>query len=711
MNPGLNLGLALFSTGLVAVGDDDRALVCLQGGWRVGFLFMLFFRKIRSVPTAVIAVVSSGTFAQVAPLPSVVVTASRFATPLSDAPIGMTVIDREQIAASTASNLPELLGQQVSIQVRDNAGSPDRQIDLRGFGISGDQNTLILLDGRRLNENELASTRLSAIPLASIERIEILRGSGAVLYGGGATGGTIQIITRASANNSATAPSESPQSSAALVVGSLNTRELRASTGASNERLRFQVDASAIDTANWRDNNALRQRNAGGELRTLFDRGFLALRLGAESQQLGLPGARSLDQFRSDPRGTSTPRDNTQREDYRLALAGAWWIPSLEFEVELAHREGRVASDYRQFDYYSVRDRRTLSFTPRLRGTWSTGDIQHETVMGLDTETWRYATRGANSAEMLDSPWVQTSASQQSQGLYLQHRAALTRGLSLTAGLRRQRVDDEIRDQVTPSLSVAGAHWVTASNMGVRQALGAGFDVYARGGRSFRIATVDELTYFFPSDPQQLPTARLLTPQTSTDREIGVQWRKAAAALRLSVFRNDLNHEIHYYAPAFSNVNLPPTQRAGLELEGSFQPDSELDISAGVTRLNAHFRGGEVGGLPVSGREVPMVPRLALKVSAVWTPSQGTRLSFAARHTGRQRFDNDQANEFQSMPSYTLVDIKASQRMGQWLAALKIGNLLDRRYFDYGILGGFPASPSVYPQSGRTVVFSLERGF
>ncbi len=686
------------------------------GAWG---LFMLFFKQIRPFPAAAIAyaiaiaiaVASSTTFAQVAPLPSVVVTASRFATPLSDAPIGMTVIDREQIAASTASNLPELLGQQVGIQVRDNAGSPDRQIDLRGFGITGDQNTLILLDGRRLNENELASTRLSAIPLASIERIEILRGSGSVLYGGGATGGTIQIITRASANTSNQAPSDASKSSAALVVGSLDTRELRASTGASDGQVRFQVDASALDTANWRENNALRQRNVGGELRTLFDRGFLALRLGAESQQLGLPGARSLDQFKSDPRGTSTPKDHAQREDYRLALAGAWRTSSLEFEAELAHREGRVVSDYRQFDYYSVRDRRTLSFTPRLRGTWSARGIQHETVFGLDTESWRYATRGANSAEMLDSPWVQTSATQQSQGLYLQHRAALAQGLSLTAGLRRQRVDDEIRDQLTPSLSVAGAHWVTASSLGVRQPLGAGFDVYARGGRSFRIATVDELTYFFPSDPQQLPTARLLVPQTSTDREIGVQWRKTGAGVRLSVFRNDLNHEIHYYAPAFSNVNLPPTQRAGLELEGSFQPKAQLDLSAGVTRLDARFRGGEVGGVPVSGREVPLVPRLALKVSAVWTPAEGTRLSLAARHTGRQRFDNDQANEFESMPSYTLVDIKASQRMGQWLAALKIGNLLDRRYFDYGILGGFPASPSVYPQSGRTVMFSLERGF
>ena len=684
----------------------------------MGFLFMLFFKQVRPFPAAAIAIAiavdSSTVFAQVVPLPSVVVTASRFTTPLSDAPIGMTVIDRDQIAASTASNLAELLGQQVSVQVRDNFGSPDRQIDLRGFGMTGDQNTLILLDGRRLNENELASARLSAIPLASIERIEILRGSGSVLYGGGATGGTIHIITRASANTSANAPSETSQSSVGLVAGSLDTRELRASTGASHDRVRFQADVSALDTDNWRDNNALRQRNAGGELRTLFDRGFLAVRLGAESQQLGLPGARRLDLFKSDPRGTSKPKDHVQREDYRLALAGAWRASSLEFEAELVHREGQVKSAFLDYESglwnnYSVRDRRTLSFTPRLRSNWSTGGIHHETVVGLDTESWRYVTRRASSAEMLDSPSVWTSAaSQQSQGLYVQHLAALAQGLSLTAGLRRQRIDDEVREfgNEVPSLSVQGAHWVTASSIGVRQPLGEGLDVYARGGRSFRIATVDELTYLSSSDPP-----RLLVPQTSTDREIGLQWREVGSAVRLSVFRNDLNHEIHYYAPAFSNVNLPPTQRAGIELEGTFQPMPQLDLSAGLTRLEARFRGGEAGGVPVTGREVPLVPRLSLKVAAVWRPLEGTRLSLAARHTGRQRFDNDQANEFEAMPPYTLVDIKASQRLGRWLAALKVGNLLDRRYFDYGILGGFPASPSVYPQGGRSVMFSLERGF
>ena len=75
------------------------------------------------------------------------------------------------------------------MHTRNLDGSPDPQIDMRGFGISGNQNTLVLLDGQRMNENELVGIRWSTVPLDSIERIEVLRNAGAVTYGGGATVG------------------------------------------------------------------------------------------------------------------------------------------------------------------------------------------------------------------------------------------------------------------------------------------------------------------------------------------------------------------------------------------------------------------------------------------------------------------------------------------------------------------------------------------
>ena len=71
----------------------------------------------------------------------------------------------------------------------------DATIDLRGFGDTANSNTLILLDGQRLNPIDSGSISWSTIPLANIERIEIIRGAGTVLYGDRATGGVINIIT------------------------------------------------------------------------------------------------------------------------------------------------------------------------------------------------------------------------------------------------------------------------------------------------------------------------------------------------------------------------------------------------------------------------------------------------------------------------------------------------------------------------------------
>jgi iron complex outermembrane receptor protein len=107
------------------------------------------------------------------PLEEVVVTATRFSQPVDKLPIGVSIITAEQIKNSAAITLPELLQQVAGIHTRNVDGSPDPQIDMRGFGITGNQNTLVLLDGQRMNENELVGIRFSTIPLDSIERIEV----------------------------------------------------------------------------------------------------------------------------------------------------------------------------------------------------------------------------------------------------------------------------------------------------------------------------------------------------------------------------------------------------------------------------------------------------------------------------------------------------------------------------------------------------------
>src|SRR5262245_57507646 len=266
------------------------------------------------------------------PEEEIVVTATRFPEQRLDAPIGMTVITAKQIAESAAKTLPQLLSQEAGIVTRDNTGGPDTQIDLRGFGITGDQNTLVLLNGQRLNDIELTTIGWSAIPLDSIERIEILRGSGSVLYGGGATGGTINIITKAP-------PAGAKAATVGGSAGTYATNEVRAAASVAGESVGFNVFASDFSTDNYRDNNRLEQKNVNSSLRW-FGRGADAgLVVDLDRQNLRLPGARTEAQLETDRRGTATPDDFSTREGARVSLGGSTDLALGRLAADLGYRD------------------------------------------------------------------------------------------------------------------------------------------------------------------------------------------------------------------------------------------------------------------------------------------------------------------------------------------------------------------------------------
>jgi iron complex outermembrane receptor protein len=118
------------------------------------------------------------------------------------------VIDREELNRSGVSTVSEVLqnmaissqGSYSSPIVNDSRGTVTR-VNLRGLG---PENTLVLLNGRRLpGEGGEGVVDLSTIPMAAIERVEILKDSASAIYGSDATGGVVNIITKKSFNGSA----------------------------------------------------------------------------------------------------------------------------------------------------------------------------------------------------------------------------------------------------------------------------------------------------------------------------------------------------------------------------------------------------------------------------------------------------------------------------------------------------------------------------
>jgi iron complex outermembrane receptor protein len=646
--------------------------------------------------------------------PAVVVTATRFPEQRLDAPIGMTVITAKQVAESAARTLPQLLSQEAGIVTRDSTGGPDWQIDLRGFGITGDQNTLVLLNGQRLNEIELTTIGWTAIPLDSIERIEILRGSGSVLYGGGTTGGTINIITK-------TPP---PGATAATIggsIGSYGTNEVRAGASVAGQNIGFNIFANDNASDNYRANNRVEQKNLSSSVRLFGSQGDIALKVDLDSQDLRLPGARTAAELETDPRGTSTPGDYATRDGARVALGGSYELGFGQFAAELGYRDTTRTSllkDYSGFgtDTYTDTRSKAWSFTPRLKVPHGALGIQNNLIVGVDLDYWDYLSRRAPSQAALDTPPTPTNptahvnATQRDQAFFAQHHSAFSEGTKLTLGVRWQRSIITAQDTFNPAAYASGSKTSEplAWEIALRQQLSTTTSVYGRVGRSFRLPTIDEVYNQF-GGPLFDPIVALLDPQTSRDYELAAEYRTAPLRLRASAFAMYLSNEIYFFAPTFSNINLPPTRRRGVEVDASAAISPSVSLFGNVSFSDARFRDGAIGSVDVSGNVIPLVPRVKANAGITWQLVPNTRFSGIARYVGTQYYDNDQTNSFPSlMPAYAVVDVKFTTAVDKLTMGIAVNNLFNKLYYSYAIRNGAGTSFNAYPQADQTFLLTAE---
>jgi iron complex outermembrane receptor protein len=629
---------------------------------------------------------------------AVVITATRFPDSKRDLPVGVTVITADEIGASASSNLGDILAQFGLLQIRDLAGTQNPQIDLRGFGITGDQNTLVLLDGIRISENELESAQLSGIPIDSIERIEIVRGGGAVQYGGGATGGTINIITRRGRRGESRAR-------ALARAGGYGTAEGRAAFDRHGENFGGGVAGSYEDTQGYRRNSHYRQRNLAGRVDANLGgaRGYAKLALDEQRQRL--PGSLTEAEIAADPRQTHTPDDWREREGVHLAFGGTRELGRHELSADLGYRtkHSRFAAVSAFGAFQGDTDVDEWTFAPRAKLAFEALGRSHELIVGADFQHWSYA----NASTFAGFPSGRLGGEQSNAALYGQLGAWIAAHTRLVLGARHQHLAQRLSTVFPGSQEDTESRALEAYEAALRQGLGGGWSGYAKYGKSFRVATFDENACFFP--PCGTP---LLEPQTALGAELGVEYESRRLHARTSVYQIDLENEIYFSplvnAPFGANVNLSPTRRRGLEVEGGWRATPSVELRAALALLQARFRSGVYGGADVSGNDVPLVPEVLATAGVSWTYASRSRASVNARYVGRQRFDNDQANAFpRRQPAYGLVDLKIEHALARaWQVALEVRNLFDRRYFSYGAAQG--TTFSALPAPGRAAYVSLE---
>jgi iron complex outermembrane receptor protein len=626
-----------------------------------------------------------GAFAQESAIPSVVITGPRFPSAPTLAPIGATVITQDDIRSAGASDVNQAIRKIGGVFGRQSLdSSPDFGLDLRGFGTNSSQNMVVMVDGVRLNENELTATILSTIPIDTVERIEITRGGGSVLFGEGATGGVVQIFTRKPGGSGA-------HGSVFAEAGQFKQRDGRAT-------LNYNVGDVALDAAvgnqstdNYRANSDFKQTNFSGGMQLAYAGGRIGLRAEGARQDSRFPGSLKLAEFQADPRQTNTPNDFGSLDTDRVTAFVEHHVGNLDLAADLSHRERDAKALYvSSFGTtklaYSARQ---TQFSPRVRQLATVGGMLNELVAGIDLIRWQRKTAADFST---------ADSRQDSKAIYLRDELRFDQAHDgrLAIGARHEVFDKDFVDPLAFNPAPeSGSQSLNAWELQASYKVLPKVQAYARAGQSYRVANVDENSF------RTSPGA--LVPQTSHDLELGATFGDSARQLTARVFRHNLRNELFYDPTKFANTNLDPTRRQGIEVDAEAQLAPAWRVIAHLQHLDAKFSEG-----PNDGREMVLVPKNVLTTRVAWMPGDGQSADLGAQWVDSQRYGGDFANTCDArIPSFTTFDARYARKLGAWEFALSGLNLADRQYFS----NAFSCKAGIYPSNGRQLKLSARYDF
>jgi iron complex outermembrane receptor protein len=629
---------------------------------------------------------------------TIVVSATRFAESDPHIPADISVITREDIQNTPATNVPDLLKGAAGIEVRPLYGAMgiDATVDLRGFGDTAGSNTLVLLDGQRLNPIDSGSISWSTIPLASIERIEIIRGAGTVLYGDRASGGVINIVTDKSGPTTA---------SVEAIGGSYGYRGVDAGVSASADGTYFRLTGHYADTDGWRRNSQADQQAASGRVGHSMSGGEIFSDFAAYKDSNGLPGALLSNDYRTNPTNARTPSDSQHREGYRVRPGTSLKLSeSLTFEGEIGAEHENYDSDNVSFASVFDRHRTTLSATPRLRWVQEFGGWRNETVTGLD-----YYEGKVDAASISTPSVIAQFAKQASAAWYLQNVTGWSERWFVTVGAREQHMNQHAGQGAY--VLAPGAPTVPAfdgSAVRSRAAFdgglvfqGGGWRAFGKYGSVFRFANTDELFGFDPFTGNPV-FAGDLRPQHGRIGEVGASFAAGKASGKLSAYRMDLTDEIDFDGTVFANVNLPPTRRQGIEAEVDWPVIARLKAHAAYTFTDARFREGTN-----AGNQIPLVARNKASLQLISNNGHLGTYSLAGTYVGNRRYSGDFANSLGSLAGYTTVDLQGRWTLARWTFTARLINALNRRYAPFAGFSTFVNDYFYYPADPRSLFVSV----
>jgi vitamin B12 transporter len=557
---------------------------------------------------------------------TMVVTANRFEQQVSDTIAPVEVVTKQEIDAIQATSLSDVLRRLPGVQVTNQGGlAQGQELYIRGRST---KNTLVLINGVRVGSATLGYANLAAVPLNGVERIEVLRGARAAVYGSDAVSGVVNIITTKGASNSGT---------------------VKAGTG-SHGLYDVNASGSVSSDAGWLNVSATHQQSEGYNIQPTSINSVDADKDGHSTQYLTVDGG-----FKASPNLTLKANgyyqkhdvefdnpwggvDNTDSELYALGLVSDYKHDKLNSVVTLAANQDEAES-------YGQGTTPSAITTNRQSVSWNNQYAVNESAVVVGGVDW-YQDKVKNESTAM------TKDSRNNKALYAGGNIAVG---ELTAEAN-VRWDDNSSFGNFTTYQVGTGYHVTES---VR--------LVAMYGTAFKAPTFNELYWPLECGPWGCYSGNPdLEPEESQTGELAIEANLDFIELRIAAHSSDVEKMIA--SNGLTQVNIGEAEVKGYEVVGSFYT-GPLYHTASYDYLDTEDKS--------TGNQLARRAKHSAKLNTTYELNDW-RFDLSYLYQGK-RFD-DLANTTE-LDAYSLFDLAASYHFANGVTvAGKVANLFDEEY-------------------------------
>ncbi|MGL4868009.1 MAG: TonB-dependent receptor, partial [Cetobacterium sp.] len=593
---------------------------------------------------------------QVIKLDESIITSENSGATIGDTPKNITILTGEEITQRGAKTVAEALRLVSNVTVKEMGGA-DAQFDMRGQGATAKSNVIVLVDGAPINSIDLSGYKTSSIAVDNIERIEIIPSGGTVLYGDGAIGGTINIVTKMPKDrlNYGSLNSE---------IGSYGLKKQQAIYGTKiGEKLSLELDYLKKEKDGYRDFAKDDLESFGIRTRYKLKNGELKFRYNYSNTDFKAPGSLTKDEVNED-REQSNPdvwrvfgetEKNNFVGDYTYNLNR-----DLEFKLLGTYTHERYSSNGSNYKT----DIKYLK--PQLKYTYL-----DESYVVVGGDIYKGETR--------DFAYGNGKAEKNSIGGFLINSYSVDK-FKFTQGYRRQNIEYNglKKDKKTKYTKKFKEDALELTGSYLYSDTGSTYISYAKG---FRSPNTDEIRAW---------EGEYKTQSTET-YEIGVKDYLGNTYMSSSIFYIETENEIfygkNYINDEKSNRNLNgTTTRKGAEVSLEHYFD-KLTVSESITYMKTEFK---------EGKEIPGIPNLKGVLNLNYKFNEKLNLNNSWEYYGKMYANGDEENKGGKIDNYILTGLSLSYDFKDGLiVSTGINNLFNEKYYDY--VGYKAGGNSYYP--------------